>query len=213
MGRATTLLVWAVGLAASTTACDFYEPPPEVFGRATYQCASSEDPVCDGMSPTVVATPVGGVLLPPIAVGATFSLVGAAESLSPARVVGTTILKGIVPGIAAVTNRATIEHVELRAPATIRVAHEATAFDNAFSETTFTLRSPQDRLRATLVDANGFILAGAAEATWSSDNEKVLTIFDSGHIITLDLHAVGTANLTVEMAGVSLVIPIAHGAP
>jgi hypothetical protein len=199
--------------------CTFYEPPAGVLGTTGYACAGPNDAVCDGATPVPQPDAMGVSTFPAIAVGGTFTVTGGtAASLSPARLgdAGGNVI-AIAPGVAAVTDMQTIEHVDLLHAVELRVSHESSAgsdhFDEVFGETPFELRRPSDRLRATLVDANGNVLAGDIGYAWSGDNDKVVRVGAPASIVHLELDAAGAVNVSVGTGDLGVVLPFTVSAP
>jgi hypothetical protein len=199
-----------LALVALVCACDStgYRPTNPFTASVVYDCAGPSDPVCDGVLPAVPPDPSGYSQKPRIAVGALFY---GASSLAPDRIAldqsGT--LQALLPGVAAVTDGVSFEHLLLRAPDHAVITHESDlatqSFDDVVGTDTFALRLPTDRFRAVVVDADGVVLAGALQCHWESSDTQVVTVETNAaaNLVTLRLVGSGMATVTVTMGGLT----------
>ncbi|MCC6524602.1 MAG: hypothetical protein IT373_18240 [Polyangiaceae bacterium] len=204
----------ALAAAAGCTSTKGYELPAGLYGAVTYACTGFADPSCDGVFPEPAPLSNGYSELAPIAVGATFGIDGGA-SLAPARLedVRPEVMRPTESGIAALGSGDAIRHIEARVAEAIRITHEIVELDDTFvqifGEDQFSLRLPQDRFRATLVDAGGHVLVGDAGCSWTSTDSSVVSVASdpARNIVTFRVEGPGQAVLRVEMADLTRDIP------
>jgi hypothetical protein len=181
----------------------FYAPPNQL----PYACLELSDPVCDGVLPALEPAPNFSAD-PPIGLGARFDVSGG-ESLAPTRLVpiasgGFRADKlGLAAMVSHLGSTADLGHFEVREPFEIAITHETEAglFTERVTTTALSLRYPEDRFRALLVDEDGNALSGSYACQWSSTDESVISIVSDPdfNLVTFRIEGSGQAKLSVEL--------------
>ena len=210
----------AIALASSglATACDKKDdngdPPRLGNGTAIYYCIETADASCDGMTPELQPDPSGISPLPIIGVGARFAL----ENLSPRPLTKDRIVADALGGFEAkkagyapvYDGESDYFHLRIAEPTDLRFTHESAEGSNNFDQPVGVdavgFRTPQDRLRVLVSDAEGNAMAGLYPTTWSTSNDAVVSIVGNAHssVVTFQVNGAGTALLTAAVGDLSL---------
>jgi len=211
------ICVVALALAGVGTACDKNDdngdPPRLGDGSALYYCIETADANCDGMSPELQPDPSGISPLPMIGLGARFDFEMQTRPLTLDRIVADALggFEAKKEGFAPVSDGSSdYFHVRIAQPAELRFTHESAEGSNNFDQPVgidaVGFRTPQDRLRVLVADADDNALAGLYSTTWSTSNDAIVSVVGNAHssVVTFSINGAGTAVLTATVGDLSL---------